>query len=97
MCLKNAMDVPKKLVIVPKEIALDHKEWYLHSSTTVIQEGQGATIGGSEETLLSAVWPYGMKVPPSEALEMSRSPHLTIDYLPRIKYGDLEFQVSWLR
>ena len=60
------------------------------------REGQGVT-GGSEETLLSAVRPCGMRVPPSEALDMSESPHLTIGYLLRIECGDLESQVDWLR
>ena len=35
-----------------------------------------------------------MEVPPSEALDMSGSPHLTIDYLLRIGYGDLESQAG---
>ena len=72
------------------------KEWCLHSGTMVTQEGQGVT-GGGEETPLSAVRPCGMGIPPSEALDMSGSPHLTIGYLLRIGYGDLEFQVGWLR
>ena len=52
---------------------------------------------GDEETPLSAVRPCGMGVPPSEALDMSRSLHLTIGYLLKIGYGDLESQVGWLR
>ena len=59
-------------------------------------EGQGVTDGG-EETPLSAVRPCGMGVPPGEALDMSGSLYLTIGYLLRIGYGDLEPQVGWLR
>ena len=59
----------------------------------VTPEGQGIT-GSGEETPLSAVRPCGMEVPPSEALDMSGSPHLTIGYLLRIEYGDLESQVG---
>ena len=62
----------------------------------VTREGQGVT-GGGEETPLSAVRPCGMGVPPSGALDMSESPHLTIGYLLRIGCGDLESQVGWLR
>ena len=51
--------------------------------------GQGVT-GGGEEILLSAIRPCGMGVPSSEALDISRSPHLTIGYLLRIRCGDLE-------
>ena len=58
--------------------------------------GQGIT-GGGEKTPLSAVRSCGMGVPPSEALDMSGSPHLSISYLLRIGCGDLEFQVGWLR
>ena len=72
------------------------KGWCLHSGTMVIREGQGVT-GGGEETPLSAVRRYGMGVPPSEALDMSGNPHLTIGYLLRIGYGDLESQVGLLR
>ena len=72
------------------------KGWCLHSGTMVTREGKGVTDGG-EETPLSAVRPCGMGVPPSEALDMSRSLHLTIGYLLRIGYGDLESQVGWLR
>ena len=72
------------------------KGWCLHSGTMVTREGQGVT-GIGEETPLSAVRPCGMGVPPSEALDMSGSPHLTIGYLLKIKYGDLEPQVGWLR
>ena len=67
------------------------KGWCLHS-----REGQGVS-GGGEETPLSAVRPCGMRVPPSGALDMSGSPHLTIGYLLRIGYRDLESQVGWLR
>ena len=49
----------------------------------VTRKGQGIT-GGGEETLLSVVRPCGMGVPPSEALDMSGSPHLTISYLLRL-------------
>ena len=72
------------------------KGWYLHSSTMVTREGQGVTDGG-EETPLSAVRSCGMGVPSSGALDMSGSPHLTIGYLLRIGYGDLDSQVGWLR
>ena len=54
-------------------------------------------MGGGEETPLSVVRPCGMGVPPSEALGMSGSPHLTIYYLLRIGCGDLESQVGWIR
>ena len=57
------------------------------------REGQGVT-GGGEETPLSAVRLCGMEVSSSEALYMSGSPHLTIGYLLRIGYGDLESQVG---
>ena len=56
------------------------KGWCLHSGTMVTSEGQEVT-GGGEETPLSAVKPCGMGVPPSEALDMSDSLHLTIGYL----------------
>ena len=59
-------------------------------------EGQGVT-GRGEETPLSGVRPCGMGVPPSEALDISKSPHLTIGYLLRIRCGDLESQAGWLR
>ena len=72
------------------------KGWCLHCGTMVTWEGQGVTAGG-EETPLSAVRPCGMEVPSSEALDMSGSPHLTIGYLLKIGYGDLESQVGWLR
>ena len=72
------------------------KGWCLHSGTMVTQEGQGVT-GGGEETPLSAVRLCGMEVPPSGALDMSGSPHLTIGYLLRIGCGDLESQVGWPR
>ena len=65
------------------------KGWYLLSDIMVIQEGQGV-MGGGEKTLLSAVRPYGMGVPPNEALDMSGSSHLTIGYLLRIGCGDLD-------
>ena len=72
------------------------KGWCFHSSTMVTREGQGVT-GGREETPLSAVRSCGMGVPPSEALDMSGSPHLIIGYLLRIGCGNLESQVGWLR
>ena len=62
----------------------------------VTGEGQGVTNGG-EETPLSAIRLCGMGLPSSEALDMSGSPHLTIGYLLRIRCGDLESQVGWLR
>ena len=79
-----------------KELCDTIKGWCLHSGTMVTQEDQGVTDGG-EKTPLSAVRPCGMGVPPSEALDMSGSPHLTIGYLLRIGCGDLESQVGWLR
>ena len=72
------------------------KRWCLHSGILVTREGQGVTSGG-EKTPLSAVRPCGMEVPPSEALDTSGSPHLTIGYLLRIGCRDLESQVGWLR
>ena len=72
-----------------KELRDTIKGWCLHSGTMVTREGQGVIVS-SEETPLSAVRPCGMGVPPSEALDMSGSPHLTIGYLLRIGYGDLE-------
>ena len=72
------------------------KGWCLHSGTIVTREGQGITSGG-EETPLSAVRPCGMGVPSSEALDMRRSPHLTIGYLLRIGCRDLESQAGWLK
>ena len=53
--------------------------------------------GGGEETPLSVIRPCGMGVPSSEALDMSGSSHLTIGYLLRIRCGDLESQVGWVR
>jgi hypothetical protein len=40
-------------------------------------------MGGGEETPPSAVRPRGKRVPPSWALDISGSPHLTIGYLLR--------------
>ena len=54
---------------------------------------QGVT-GGSKETPLSAVRPCGMGVPPSGALDMSGSPHLTIGYLLKIGCGDFVAHLS---
>ena len=79
-----------------KELCDTIKGWCLHSGTMVTREGQRVT-GGGEETPLSAVRPCGMGVPPSEALDISGSPHLTISYLLRIGCRDLESQVDWLR
>ena len=97
------MDVPgtprmsRKSWLKSQEELLDTiKGWYLHSFNMVTREGQGV-IGGGEETPLSAVRPCGMGVPPSEALDMSGSPYLTIGYLLRIGCGDLESQAGWLR
>ena len=76
------------------------KGWCLHSSTIVTQEGQGATAwvtDGGEETPLSAVRPCGMDLSPNEALDTSRSLHLTMGYLLRVGCGNLEFKVGWLR
>ena len=55
----------------------------------VTYESQGIT-GGGEEIPLSIVRPCGMEVPPSEALDMNGSLHLTVSYLLRIGCGDLE-------
>ena len=85
-CPGDTTDVPKELVRVPRRITLYHKRGCLHSDTMVTREGQVVT-GGGEKTPLSAVRPYGMEVPPSEALDMSGSPHLTIGYLLRIGCG----------
>ena len=63
----------------------------------VIWKGQTATTGfngGGEETPISAVMPGGMEIPPSETLDMNESLHLTIDYLLRVEYGNLEFQID---
>ena len=79
-----------------KEFRDTIKGWCLDSGTTVIQKGQGIT-GGGEDTRLSVVRPCGMGVPPSEALDMSGSLHLTIGYLLRIECGDLKSLVGWLR
>ena len=72
------------------------KGWCLQSGTMMNQKGQGIT-GGDEETPLSVVRPCGMEVPPSEALDISGSPHLTIGYLLKIGCRDLESQVGSLR
>ena len=97
------MDVPGTPRVSRESWLESHEElrdiimgWCLPFGTMVTQEGQGVTCGG-EETPLSAVRPCGMEVPPSEALDMSGSPHLTIGYLLRIGYGDLESQVGWLK
>ena len=54
-------------------------------------------MGGNRETLLSVVRLCGMGVLPSEALDTSGNPPLTIGYLIKIECGNLEFQVDWLR
>ena len=51
-------------------------------------------LDGSEETILNMVRPCGMGIPPSEALDTSRSLHLIIGYLLKVECGDLEFQVD---
>jgi hypothetical protein len=59
--------------------------------------GHGITTGvtsGGGETPLSAVRPCGMGVPPSEALDMSRSPHLTIGYLQKRSPGEVSGEMS---
>ena len=56
-------------------------------------EGHGAIIGimhGGGRTPLSAVRPYGMGVTPRKALDIYRSPYLTIPYLLRDEQGDFE-------
>ena len=56
-------------------------------------DGHGVIMGimhGGGETPLSAVRPCGMGVIPRKALNMYRSPHLTILYLLRGEQGDLE-------
>ena len=62
----------------------------------VTRKGQGITSGG-EEIPLSVIRLCGMGIPPSEALDMSESLHLTIGYLLRIGCEDLESQVGLLR
>ena len=54
-------------------------------------------MSGGEKIPLSFISPCGMGVSPSEALDMTESPHLSIGYLLRIECGNLEFQVDWLR
>ena len=41
--------------------------------------------------MLNTIRPYGMGVPPSEALDLSISLHLIIGFLLRVECGDLEF------
>ena len=56
-------------------------------------DGHGAIMGvmhGGGEIPLSAVRPCGMGVTSRKALNMYRSPHLTISYLLRGEQGDLE-------
>ena len=53
-------------------------------------------ICGSEETPLSTIRPFGMREPPSGALNMSGSPYLIIHYLLRIEYKELGVIVLWL-
>ena len=55
--------------------------------------GHGAIVGvmhGGGETPLSTIRPCGMDVSLKKALDMYRSPHLTISYLLRSEQGDLE-------
>ena len=47
--------------------------------------GTVRVMSGGEETPPSAVGPRGKGVPPSMALDISGSPHLTIGYLLRIE------------
>ena len=47
-------------------------------------------MNGGDETPLSAVRLCGMDVTPKKALDMYRSPHLTILYLLRGEQGDLQ-------
>ena len=57
--------------------------------------GQGTIIeiiGGGEKTPLNTIRLFGMEVPPSGALNMSRSPYLTIGYLLIDVLKDLEFK-----
>lgn len=42
-------------------------------------------IRGGEETQLNVVRPCELGIIPSEALDMSRSPHLSIGYLLRME------------
>ena len=97
LCVPRIPQVSRESWLESQEELFDTiKGWCLHSGTMVIPEGQEIT-GGGEETPLSTVKSCEMGVPPSEALDMSGSPHLTIGYLLRIRCGDLESQVSWLR
>ena len=49
-------------------------------------------MGGGEETPPSAVRPRGKGVPPSMALDISGSPHLTIGYLQKGMSGMYEYE-----
>ena len=40
-------------------------------------------ISGGKETILSALRPYGMQVPPNRVWKRSRSPHIISGYLLR--------------
>ena len=54
-------------------------------------------MDNNEKTLLNAVRPYGMKVPSSRALNISKSLHLTISYLLIGEQKDLESKsCSWM-
>ena len=53
-------------------------------------------MGGSEETSLSAIKLYAMKVPPNVALDMSGSPYLIICYLLKGECGRLEITIPQL-
>ena len=63
----------------------------------MIQKDQGMTIGitsDGQETPLSAIRPCGMEAPSNEALDISKSLHVTIDYLLRVTFKSLESQVD---
>ena len=52
--------------------------------------------GGGEETRLSVVRPCRIEIPINEALDMSESLYLIIDYLLKDKQRDLQFKNLWL-
>ena len=92
-CLGSGHGCPKRNCVIPKGMV--SSLWYCGDL-----EGPRATTGvtgGGEETLLSKVRLCGMGVPPNKALDTSKSLHLIIGYLLRVDYGDLEFQVDWLK
>ena len=53
-------------------------------------KGHMEIMHGSDETPLSIIGLYRMRVPPSGALNMSGSPHLTIGYLLSDEWKDLK-------